>query len=150
MEALLAFGVNWKLLLIQGVNFGLLLFLLYRYLYKPLFALLEKRQAVIEKGLNDAAAAKIEKDKIEEERGGILQASREEGGKIVEALRKQALEHERGVVHAAQEKSHAILEDAIKKAVDEREFILRESEKDIARMAVLVAEKILQGKVHNA
>lgn len=150
MDALIAFGVNWKLLLIQGVNFGLLLILLYRYLYKPLFALLEKRQRTIEKGLSDAAAAKLEKEKTEKERGSILQASREEGGKIVETLRKQALEHERGVIHDAQEKSHAILALAITKAADEREFILRESEKDIARMAVLAAEKILQGKAQGA
>lgn len=150
MEALLAFGVNWKLLLIQGVNFGLLLFLLHRYLYKPLFALLEKRQNVIERGLHDAEEAKRERQKTEDERESILQASREEGGKIAETLRKQALEHERGVIHDAQEKSHQILEEAMKKAADEREFILRESEKDIARMAILSAEKILQGKVHNA
>src|SRR3989339_441492 len=148
MDALIAFGVNWKLLLIQGVNFGLLLILLYRYLYKPLFALIEKRQRVIEKGLSDAASAKLEKEKVEGERDGILQASREEGGKIVDTLRKQALENEREMLHAAQEKSHAVLSEAIAKAADEREYILREAEKDITRMAVLAAEKILQGKAH--
>ena len=150
MDALIAFGVNWKLLLIQGVNFGLLLVLLYRYLYKPLFALIEKRQRVIEKGLSDAASAKLEKEKVEEERDGILQASREEGGKIVDTLRKQALEQERQMMHAAEEKSHAHLAEAIAKAKDEREHILRETEKDITRMAILSAEKILQGKVPNA
>ena len=150
MDALIAFGVNWKFRLIQWVNFGLLLILLYRYLYKPLFALIEKRQRVIEKGLSDAASAKLEKEKVEGERDGILQASREEGGKIVDTLRKQALENEREMLHAAQEKSHAVLSEAIAKAADEREYILREAEKDITRMAVLAAEKILQGKAHNA
>lgn len=150
MDALIAFGVNWKLLLIQGVNFGLLLILLYRYLYKPLFALIEKRQRVIEKGLSDAAAAKLEKEKTEGERDGILEASRTEGGHIVDTLRKQALEQEREILHAAEEKKHAVLADAIAKAEDEREYILRETEKDITRMAVLAAEKILQGKAHNA
>lgn len=150
MEALIAFGVNWKLLLIQVVNFGLLLILLYRYLYKPLFALIEKRQHVIEKGLSDAASAKLEKEKIEGERDGILQAAREEGGEIVDTLRKQALEQERQMLRNAEEKSHAHIAEAMVKAKDEREYILRETEKDITRMAILAAEKILQGKAPHA
>ena len=150
MDALIAFGVNWKLLLIQGVNFGLLLILLYRYLYKPLFALIEKRQRAIEKGLSDAALAKLEKEKTEQERESILQLSRQEGGKIIETLRKQALLQEREILRTADEKSHSVLADAVTKATAEREHILRETEKDVTRMAVLAAEKILQGKVYNA
>ena len=150
MDALIAFGVNWKLLLIQGVNFGLLLVLLYRYLYKPLFAILEKRQRVIEKGLSDAASAKLEKEKTEQERESILQESRQEAGRTSEELRKQAVERERQILHAAEEKSHAVLAEAAVKVADEREYILRETEKDITRMAILAAEKILQGKTTNA
>lgn len=150
MEALIAFGVNWKLLLIQGVNFGLLLLLLYRFLYKPLFALLEKRQQAIERGLHDAEEATREKEAIQGAKEHILHVAQEEGGKIVDALRKQAVAQEREILHAAQEKSSAVVSEAIMKANDEREHILHEAEKDIARMAVLATEKILRGQPHNA
>ena len=146
MEVLAAFGVNWKLLLIQGVNFGLLLILLYRFLYKPLFALLEKRQRVIEGGLEDAKKAREEKEGIEKEKGVILASAREEGGKLVEQLRKEAIAQEKSILREAQEKSTAMFTEARVKADAEREHVLRESEKEIARMAVLASEKILRDR----
>ena len=150
MEALLAFGVNWKLLAIQAVNFSLLLLILYRYLYKPLFAILDQRQKKIAQGIKDAKDAEEEKGRIEEGKNEILRSAREDGGKIVDGLRKQAIEEERRILREAQEKSVALLDDNRKKAEEEREYILRESEKDIARMAVLAAEKILRGSVKEA
>ncbi len=144
MEALLAFGVNWKLLLIQGLNFGLLLLVLYQFLYKPLFALLDKRQGVIEKGLKDAEEAGREKDKVLKEKDGILASAREEGGKIAEGIRKHATAEAGEVLRGAQGKGAEIIAEAKTKAEAERDHTLRESEKEIARMAVLATEKILR------
>ncbi len=150
MEALLAFGVNWKLLLIQAVNFTLLLALLYRYLYKPLFAILEKRQQLIAEGLADAEAARKEKDDVLATKEEILRSAREEGGKVAKDLKRQASEDEQKMIRGAQEKTALMLEEARTKAEAEREHILRESEKDVARMAVLAAEKILREGAHHA
>ena len=144
MEVLQAFGINWKLLLIQGVNFGLLLAILYRYLYKPLFAVLDKRQAEIAQGLKDAEASSKERIELADSKDAILQSAREEGGKIVDGLRKEGTEQERKIVRDAQEKSQALLSDAKQKAEEEKAYMLRESEKEVAKMAVLAAEKILR------
>ncbi|HEY9585328.1 MAG TPA: F0F1 ATP synthase subunit B [Candidatus Paceibacterota bacterium] len=146
MDALLAFGVNWKLLLIQGINFGLLLLILYRFLYRPLFTLLDKRQHAIEKGLRDAEEVAREKTQISEEKEAILASSREEGGKLVEQLRKEAIAQEKSILREAQEKSTAMFTEARQKADAEREHILRESEKEIARIAILASEKILRDR----
>lgn len=144
MEIIEVFGIHWKLLVAQLVNFTIVLFVLHRYLYKPVFAMLEKRQALIAKGLNDAAEAAKEKEGIETAKAEILRASREEGGEIVKFLRQQATEAEHAILREAQEKSAAMLGEARKNAEEERAHILRESEKDVARMAVLAAEKILR------
>ena len=144
MDALAAFGINWKLLVIQGVNFGLLLLILYRFLYKPLFAMLERRQGEIERGLRDADLATKSKEAIEAQKGELIAMAREEGGKIVDQLRKQAIAEEKEIVRHAQERGVAMLSEAKERADAEREHILRESEKEIARMATLAAEKILR------
>ena len=144
MEALLAFGVNWKLLFIQGVNFGLLLLILSWFLYKPLFTLLNNRQRVIEQGLKDAEEAALEKEKVEKEKSTILAKAREEGGKLMDGLRKEAIVQEKNIIREAHGKSTLLLAEAEAKAKAEREHILREGEKDMARMAILAAEKILR------
>ena len=94
--------------------------------------------------LKQATAAKEAEIAIKGEKEGILRTAREDGGKIVEDLRKQAIEEERRLLREATEKSVAILADGHKKAEEERAYILRESEKDVAKLAILAAEKILR------
>ncbi len=138
------FGIHWKLLAAQMVNFSIALFVLHRYVYKPIFAILEKRQQKLAQGLEDAELVAQEKVRIEVEGVKVLAHAREEGGKLVETLRKQGLDEEHRILREAQEKSVAMLGDAKKLADEERVYMLRESEKEVARMAVLAAEKILR------
>lgn len=51
------FGVDWKLLISQMVNFGIILFVLKRYAYGPVLGMLQKRKEIIERGLDDASKA---------------------------------------------------------------------------------------------
>lgn len=150
MEILHAFGIDWKLITIQGLNFVVVLFVLYRYAYRPVLALLEKRRSLIETGLKDAELAKEAKERIESERTAILRDARNEGGKIVETLRKQAIDDERAILREAQDKSASLLIAAEKKANEERAHILHQAEKDIAKLAILGAEKVLQEKMKRA
>lgn len=148
METLIAFGINWKLLLIQAVNFAIVLAILYRFLYRPIFAIIDKRQKVIQKGLEDAQAAARSREATANEREEMLASAREEGGKIVEGLRQHAVSEEKELLRAAQDKSGAILEEARTRSREEHDHLLRQSEEEIAKMAVLAAEKILRAS-HN-
>jgi hypothetical protein len=56
-ELFATFGINGKLLVVQLVNFGILLAALTYLLYKPLMTLMEERAQFIGKGVKDAEAA---------------------------------------------------------------------------------------------
>jgi F-type H+-transporting ATPase subunit b len=88
-------GIDWHLLLSQGVNFLLLLIILRFVVYKPLLKLLHDRRARIEEGLMKADMAdkrlhevdEIGKGKIKEAEGAavrILQKT-EQDAKVLEA-----------------------------------------------------------------
>ncbi len=144
------FGIHWKLLAAQMVNFSIALFVLHRYVYKPIFAILAERQEKIAKGLQDAAHVATERMRLDEEGVLLLRTAREEGGKIVETLRKEGIIEEGKIVREAQEKSAALISEAQARAREEHAHMLRESEKDIAKMAILGAEKILRASVAQA
>ena len=146
MEILHAFGVEWKLLAIQALNFSVVLFVLYRYAYTPISTILAKRETEIAKGVAAAQAAQEEAQATAAAKEGILIAAREEGGKIVDELRKQGFESQHKIVHQAQEMSQTILAEAQSKAQEERAHLLRESEKEIAKTALLAAEKIMRAQ----
>ncbi len=140
------FGVNWKLLVIQAVNFTVLLLALWYFLYRPVVRMLEKRQQVIEQGVRDAKAAEESKGDIEKKRDGLILAATKEAEELVEQARVQGAEKEREIVGQAQNRADRELAEAKVRAHELRETTLRESEKEIARLAILSAERILKEK----
>jgi len=141
-----AFGVNWQLLLVQAINFGLLLFVLTYFLYKPVMKMIDERQKKIAEGVRTAeeaarrlADAKQEGDQITGE------AAREAEG-IVASARTRADERGSEIVKAAQAQADAVLKDAAARAEEAKRQALQESQREIARAAMLAAEKILREK----
>lgn len=50
-ELIRHFGIDGKLLLAQAVNFGVLLFILWKFAYRPILAMLRERREGIERGI---------------------------------------------------------------------------------------------------
>ena len=58
MELLHKLGIDWRLLIAQLINFSVLLFVLYKFLYHPILNILEKRRKQIEE--NDIRTKSLE------------------------------------------------------------------------------------------
>ncbi len=139
------FGINAQLLLIQAVNFGIVLLVLWYFLYTPLFKVIAERRDKVAKGVADAEAAARSKADIEASRSGILSAAEHEASAVVERAVEEGKGERAAIVKSAQERSDALLADARAQSEEAKRRALADSEKDIARMAVLAAEKILKG-----
>ena len=64
MEQILGtFGIDWRLLLINAVNFGIVLLVLWRFLYTPVMKMLEERRQRVAQGVEDARAAGAAKER---------------------------------------------------------------------------------------
>ncbi len=142
-----AFGVDWRLLLVQAVNFGILLGALTYFLYKPVLAMIEKRQALIVEGVRDAEAARKRLAQAEEERSGIVGSAAQEAERIVATARERGMEKEAAIVTHAHERAETLLKEAVERGDIIKREAMKASDAQIARAAVLAAEKILAEKV---
>jgi|SRR3989344_552951 len=106
-------GINWKLLLSQAVNFFILLAVLTFFVYKPLLAVMKKRQAKIEEGLQKAAEADVrlkEVDQIakahlkkaDQESMQIIKNTQERAEKLSQSLQKKAEDHQKELILQAE------------------------------------------------
>ncbi|KKU81620.1 MAG: ATP synthase subunit b [Parcubacteria group bacterium GW2011_GWA1_47_8] len=138
------FGINWKLLLIQGVNFGLLLAILYRFLYKPVLAMVDERRAKIENAIKDAENAEAELGQAEIEKARILREAVQKGDTIIDTAKKHAEGEEHTMMKDAHRKVVRLLSEAERRVAREREEMMEKAEREVARMAVLAAEKVLR------
>ncbi len=143
-EVFAAFGINWKLLLAQSFNFGLLLLALWYFLYRPVIAILEKRRKTIEKGVSDAEKAKKRLTEIDGEREDILAKATNDGNKIVGDAKERAEEKKAEILTEADKRAESLLTDAQARAREAKERALRESKEEIAKTAILAAEKIMR------
>lgn len=147
MEALIsAFGLDWKLLLIQGINFGILLVGLTYFLYTPVLNLIDERRKMVADGVRQAQEAdRVLADSKRRGDETIGSAAREAEGLIASA-RSRADDVGGEIVRDAEAKAHAIMVEANARAEEAKRQALIESEKEITKAAVLAAEKILRSQ----
>ncbi len=145
MEGLVtAFGLDTRLLIIQVVNFSVLLAGLTYFLYTPVMQMIAKRREMVAEGVRSAQEAdRVLADSKKQGEGIVGVAAREAEG-LVAAARARADERGAEMVREAEKKAHAVLADANARAEEAKRLALMESEKEITRAAVLAAEKILR------
>lgn len=145
-EIIGVFGINGKLLVIQAVNFGILLLVLWHFLYKPVIKMLNERQGVIEQGVKDAEEAGNKLQAVADEKASMLTAATKDGDTIVEKAVEQARVKEGELIKEAQLKSERVISEAGEKAEEIKKQAFEESKREIARTAILTAEKILKNQ----
>ncbi len=145
-ELFATFGINWKLLLIQAVNFGVLLTALTYFLYRPVMKILDERRAKIAEGVQAAEAAGQRLADAKTEADGIVGDGARQAESLLSNARTSAEEKGATIVKDAEARATALLKDAEARATETQRQALRESEREIAKAAMLAAEKILREK----
>ena len=145
-ELFAAFGINWKLLLVQAINFSLLLVVLWRFLYTPLLRIIDERQKKITEGVKTAEEATLKLEHARAESEQIVGKADREAETIVAQARTQASEKGSELLKDAEARAARMLSDAAGRAEESKRQALLESEREIARAAMLAAEKILKQK----
>jgi len=133
------FGVDWKLLTSQAVNFLVLLIILRLVAYKPIVEILKKRKARIDEGLANADVAdrrlaEIIALKAEEMRKADLEAQ-----KLMRATEERAQEKEAEMMAMTNKKVEAVIIDAKKLIASKR----AESEAELDKEAVAMIKEAL-------
>lgn len=139
-----AFGVNVSLIIAQAVNFAIVLIALWYFLYKPVLAVIAKRQEMIAKGVEDAALASEKLAHADDEAKVRVTSADAEAEAIVSAAREAASAEKNRLLKEAEARAVAVTRDAEERAQEAAAKAKRESEKDIAKVAILAAEKILK------
>jgi len=135
MEIIENFGLDPYLFGAQVINFLIILYLLKRFLYKPVFDLLKKRAREITEGLKQAEEGKIVLEKAKVLEKEILQKARSEAKRTIDEAKVQSLIVKGEISENARLESQRILLEAQAK-IDENS---REAEKRLAEQVSRVS-----------
>lgn len=143
MELIKNFGIDPVLLGAQVINFLIVLFILKRFLYKPIIEVLQKRQNTIKEGIQKTEEAQARLEKVVREEKSILKNAKENAKKIVEDATSQSLETSKEIQENAKKQSEKILKEAQLQITREA----KETEQRLMENISILAIKFLQKSV---
>jgi F-type H+-transporting ATPase subunit b len=146
-ELLSSLGINWQLFVAQLVNFSILLYVLYRFVYTPVLRMLDERSQKIEQGLKDAEASHKKLEEITQKEKAVLIEAKKEAKAIIEKADEQSQINRDEIVAAAKEESEKMLQRAQKMIDEQKAQMVSEVKADIASLVSLAVEKVIDEKM---
>ncbi len=147
MEAIVeAFGIDGHLILVQIINFAILMVALAYFLYTPILNMLRDREEKIAAGIRDAEAAAVAKASAEEEKKVVLTDAHKKATEVSTRAKAAAEVTAAEIVSAAETAAAAAKVKAQAEADQLKAAAIKASEAEIAKTAILAAEKILREK----
>jgi F-type H+-transporting ATPase subunit b len=133
-----------KSLIIQVVNFVILLVVLHRLMYKPFLAKMDERTQAIKKSLDEAQAARAEAARQQEENAARLAAAHREAALIRDQALREGAEESRKAIEAAQAQARKLVEDTRTQMDAEVRRAREDLRREVADLATSVAETLVR------
>ena len=141
MEAL---GINLAQLITQIVGISVLLFLLVKFLYRPILKVLDERSARIRESLEAADRAKEQAAASQAQMQDEMQRSREEGQQMIAQAREMAARFRDEEMSKAREEIAAERRRAEADIQRERDAAIEDLRREFAGLAITAAERVVE------
>lgn len=142
-----ALGIDWKLLLLQGVAFLILVWFLSKFVYPYLIRAIDERQEKIEQGTKAAEAAQEKAEKAEADVNKMFKEARAQADSIVATAHKEATAMVEDAENKAKKRADHIVSEA-KAQLDQDVAAARLALKsETAELVALATEQIVKEKV---
>ncbi len=138
-----ALGLDIRVLLAQFINFAVLIFILYRFLYTPLLTMMEKRKKTIEEGVKRAEESEQVLVKVKKEAEEIILQAKRDAKDIVAEAHVAAKQSRETLLEKAKRDAEVVVVSAQKWAEEERKTYTTRLKGEIAQLVILASEKVV-------
>jgi len=145
-ETLQSLGIYWPKLLAQTVNFAIVMFVLWRFAYRPVLKMLEERRQRVAEAMINAEKAREELAKTEGQRSQVLAETNAQANKMIEEARAAAAKVREQETQKAIKEAEQIVVKAREAAAIERTRMLADVKRELGRLVVATTSKVT-GKV---
>ena len=138
------FGWNWKLFLSQVISFCIVAFLLQRFAYKPILALLEERRRKIEEGQLNAEKIKKELAEAEKRYQEIVTKGNDDAQRMINEARESAAHLSERKQQEAVAAAEQIIAKAREAAALEHDRTMESLKHELGRLVVETTAKVTE------
>lgn len=144
------FHIDWKILIAQAVNFGIVFLLLYFFALKPLKKVMNDRTKTIEGGLLDAKTNAETLLNTKKEYDAVIAAARTEAHTIFQEGKHEAEGKKKEMLEQAKIDVDKMISNGKKVLESEKNKMVEEAKSEIVSLVVKATEKILESNDNNS
>lgn len=138
-------GINGKLFLAQLVNFGVVVFVMWKWVYTPLLRLMDKRAKDIAEGVEKAKRADGEFKRAQSEKERILKEALTDAHAMLQETRDKAEAMRQEKLHQTKAEIERLIEEAKVHIASERDAAATALQRDVADLVMAATEKVVGG-----
>ena len=142
-------GIKWPELVAQTISFSIVLFVLWKLAYKPIFSMLEARRQKIADSIANADKIKAELASTEAARQKILADAGQQANKLIEEARAAAARIGETETQKAIAAAEQIVVKAREAAAQDHARMLAELKREVGRLVVQTTATVT-GKILTA
>jgi len=129
------------------IAFLVLLWLLNKYAFGPLFGVMEKRRQLIQEQMNAAANNREQAEASMAEQKAALDEARKEAYSIIEQARATSSKQAEEIVSTAKNEAARLKDDALKDIESEKNKAISALRTEVGGISVQIASKIIEKQV---
>jgi len=145
MEILKTFGLDPYLVTAQIVNFLIILYVLKRYLYPPLFKVFKMREELVKESINKAEENEKILEKTKDQEKEVIKKAKSTADEVIKEARERSDEIVKKSEEDAKQKADKMLKDAREQIALET----TEAQKQLNKYVVKLSVEILQKSLSN-
>ena len=134
----------------QIINLFIQMYLIKRFLFKPINNILEKRKELADKEIREAREAKEEADSLKDQYESSLTNAHAEAAQIVSDAQKEAQSKADAMVKEAQQEATDIKARAAADIEQEKKKAINEAKDEIGGLAMDIAGKVVEKEINEA
>jgi len=139
-------NVNYTLI-IQCLNFAVLLLLLYGLVWDPMLRLLDRRRALIKQRLDESVKNREQAAQLARQRQEELNALREQRSEILQKARELGEQERRQIVQRARLEAERMLQEGRDRIAEELRQARTALRAEVADIAIAIAAQVLRREI---
>ena len=142
-QTLQTLGIYWPKLLAQTINFGIIVFVLWKWAYRPVLTMLAQRRERIAEAMANAEKMKLELQRAEETRQQIISDANAQAQRLIEEARAAAARVQEVETQKAIATAKDIVEKARQATETEHARMLTDLRREVGRLVVQTTGRVV-------
>lgn len=140
-------GIDWQMLGLQMISFIILVFIVAKFIYPQIAAMLDRREKIIDDAMKASREAQKKADAAEGEIAKMLANARDEATSIIDTAKKESTDIVSDAEASAQKHADTIVSNAMADINREVESARKTLRGEMVNLVAAATEKVVDSKI---